>query len=341
MREITIPSSAIAIRSEKPLTPAMVSAVWEIGGALDEQRVPAVVDNAVWVEIPTARLRGEGAREDNVWLRECLDRLTGVKISGEYRGDPWGAVVLAEWQITQGGSLARLLIPPAGVQALRSPVTFTKIEATAAHKLSGHARRLYVLLSDKKRLGQTYWTFSVSELRSLLGVDAQKSYDRWSDLRVRVLDPSIEAINDYGSVQITMTTTRVARAITAVRFDWRWKSLDQARETTEENERHSDARRKTVPVVPDAPPMIKTAAVAKVAAEKPVEKPSIERRAEIVAAARRRMAEPVEPSPVDPDDLDRDAWIQAYGSRRLRRCVEEGIECTKTYLEERSAMMKG
>ena len=173
-----MPSSAVALRSEKSLTPAMVAAVWEIAGALDEARTPAEVPNSVWLEIPTARLRGEGSRADNVWLRECLDRLTGVKLSGEYRGDPWGAVVLAEWHIEQGGSLARLLIPPAGVHALRSPANFTKIEAYAAHRLSGHARQLYAILADKKRLGRPNWRFTVDELRALMGVESQKSYDR-------------------------------------------------------------------------------------------------------------------------------------------------------------------
>ncbi len=96
MRNITVPSSAVALRSEKPLTPAMVATVWEIASELDAMRVPAGVPNAVWLDIPTARLRGPGAREDNVWLRECLERLTGVKLSGEHKGDPWGAVVLAE-----------------------------------------------------------------------------------------------------------------------------------------------------------------------------------------------------------------------------------------------------
>ena len=156
-----MPSSAVALRSDRTLTPAMVSAVWEIAAALDEQRVPATIPNAVWLEIPTLRLRGEGGRADNVWLRECLDRLTGVKLSGEYRGDPWGAVVLAEWHITQGGSMARLLIPPAGVHALRSPSNFTKIEAHAAHRLTGHGRQLYAILADKWRLGRPYWTITL------------------------------------------------------------------------------------------------------------------------------------------------------------------------------------
>lgn len=255
MREITVPSSAVALRSEQPLTPAMVSAVWEIAAALDDQRIPATVPNAVWLEVPTLRLRGEGGRSDNVWLRQCLERLTGVKLSGEYRGDPWGAVVLAEWHIIQGGSVARLLLPPAGVHALRSPSNFTKIEATAAHRLTGHGRQLYAILADKKRLGRPSWTFSVAEFRALMGVADKKSYDRWSDLKTRVIAPALEAINDYGTVTVKMTPQKRGRSVHAVRFDWKWKDPYLAAETASENERHS-ATRKKQQETSDAPPMI-------------------------------------------------------------------------------------
>lgn len=250
-----MPSSAVALRSDRPLTPAMVAAVWEIADALDKGRVPAEVPNSVWLEIPTSQLRGEGSRADNVWLRECLDRLTGVKLSGEYRGDPWGAVVLAEWHIEQGGSLARLLIPPAGIHALRSPANFTKIEAHAAHRLSGHARRLYAILADKKRLGRPSWQFKVDELRSLMAVDTQKSYEVWGAFRRSVLDPAIDAINDYGTVSVKMTPEKLGRSIYAVRFDWNWKDPHAAMETAKENDRHSSTRRKSQ-AGDDAPPMI-------------------------------------------------------------------------------------
>ena len=250
-----MPSSVVALRSDLPLAPAMVSAVWEIAAALDEQRTPATVENAVWLEVPTKRLRGEGSRADNVWLRECLRRLTKVELSGEHKGDPWGAVVLAEWRIIEGGSLARLLIPPAGVHALRSPSTFTKIEATAAHRLSGHGRRLYAILADKKRLGRPYWTFPVEELRTLMGVDGKKSYNRWNNLRQWVLDPALDAINDYGTVTVKMTPEKRGRSVHAVRFDWRWKDPHDAIETASENNRHSSARRKRQDA-DDAPPMI-------------------------------------------------------------------------------------
>lgn len=248
-------SSVIALRSEQPLAPTMVAAVWEISDALDKQRIPATVPNAVWLEIPTVRLRGEGGRQDNVWLRTCLDRLLGVKLSGEHKGDAWGAVVLAEWHITEGGSMARLLIPPAGVHALRAPETFTKIETQAAHRLSGHARRLYAILADKKRLGRPYWTFTLAELRALMGVENQRSYDRFNNFRARVLDPALKAINDFGTVEVRMAPEKLGRSVHAVRFDWRWKDPRDAAETASENERHSSTRRKQQEAE-DAPPMI-------------------------------------------------------------------------------------
>lgn len=237
-------SAALALRAEKPLTPAMVSALWEIAAVLDEDRVPANVPNSVWLTIPTTRLRGPEARPDNVWLRECLERMTGLKLTGQHRGDEWGAVLVAEWHITEGGSKARILIPPAGVHALRSPGNFVKIETTAAHRLPPHARRLYALLADRKRQREPYAQWSVDNLRGLLGVDDKRSYDVWAQLRKWVLTPAVEAINDYGTVRVKMTPVKSGRSVAAVRFDWHWKDPHEATETVAENERHSTARRK-------------------------------------------------------------------------------------------------
>ena len=244
MDTLTIPTSLLSLSSSKPLAPAMVAALWVIADELDQRRIPAKVKDAVWLEIPSARLRGNGARNDNIWLRECLRRLTGLVIQGEYRGDPWGAVIVAEWHIEQGGAVTRLLIPPSAVQAIRAPETFTKIEAFAAYKLQGAAKLLYAALADKKRMAQSHWTFGLDELRAILGAADKKAYERWNNLRARVLDPALAAINEFGTVTVTMTPEKVGRAIAAVRFDWHWKTIDEARETDEENERHGIARGK-------------------------------------------------------------------------------------------------
>lgn len=233
----------------------MISALWEIAAVLDEERIPATVPNAVWLTIPTARLRGPGARQDNVWLRECLERMTGLKLSGQYRNDEWIAVLLAEAHIIEGGAKVRLLIPPAGVHALRSPANFVKIETTAAHRLPPHARRLYALLADRKRQREPYAQWSVDNLRGLLGVDDKRSYDVWAQLAKRVLNPAVEAINDFGTVRVKMTPVKSGRSVAAVRFDWQWKDPHEAAETVAENERHSAVRRRAQDAV-DAPPMI-------------------------------------------------------------------------------------
>lgn len=256
MSQITVSSAALALRADKPLTPAMISALWEIAAVLDEERVPANVPNAVWLTIPTARLRGPGARQDNTWLRECLERMAGLRLTGQHRGEEWLAVMLAEAHFIEGGAKVRLLVPPAGVHAMRGPGNFVKIETTAAHRLPPHARRLYALLADRKRQREPYAQWSVDNLRGLLGVDDKRSYDVWAQFAKRVLTPAVEAINDFGTVRVKMTFMKSGRSVSAVRFEWRWKDPHDAADTVVENERHSDARRKDPPENPDAPPLV-------------------------------------------------------------------------------------
>jgi hypothetical protein len=255
-RLITVPSNIITLRSDlNNLTPAMTALVWEIAGALDEARIPANNTNAIWLTVPTARLRGEGSRQDNTWLKECLRRLTGMKLEGSWKNDEWGAVLLAEWHIEQNGSVARLLIPPAAIKTLNAPETFAKIEAHAAHSLNGHARRLYALLADKKRMGRPYWKFELEELRALMQLEGKTAYERFGNLNQKVLTPAIAEINDLGTVTVKMTTEKWGRSIRWVRFDWDWKDPLEASQTAAENERHSSARRKEQETN-DAPPLL-------------------------------------------------------------------------------------
>lgn len=257
MKTYTVPSSLISIQTNQPISPSMRAAIWVIGAALDEQRIKPGHRDPVWLSIPTSRLRGEGGRDDNQHLRVTLDRLCGVYLTGEHKGDEWGAVILAEWHLEQGGSMAKLFIPPTAVASILAPKTFAKIEARAAHSLSGHARQLYVLLADKKNMGQQHWTYTVDELRSLLGCDNKKAYQVWAQFAKWVLLPAVEAINDFGTVSVKLTTKRLGRSVHWVRFDWKWKNPQEAVETDVENEKHSAARRKGQASA-DAPPLVTT-----------------------------------------------------------------------------------
>lgn len=226
--------------SNVEITPAMLGVLWSIAHELDRLRVPDNYSDAKWLEIPSKRLRNPEGKTDNHWLKVCLDRLMGVKLGGEYRGDVWGAVVLAQWELIEGGAVTRLLIPPAAISAIRAPKTFAKIEITAAYRLKGHARRLYAALADKKHMGQKHWEYPLGELQTLFNL--QGKYEKWYDFSRYVLTPALAEINDFGTVTVTAKPQKSGRSIRSVRFDWKWKNLDSARVTDEENERHGSAR---------------------------------------------------------------------------------------------------
>lgn len=243
MDSLTVSSSMlIPSASNVEITPAMLGVLWGIAHELDRLRVPENYSDAKWLEIPSKKLRNPDGKSDNQWLKICLDRLMGVKLGGEYRGDEWGAVILAQWELVEGGAVTRLLVPPAAISAIRAPKTFAKIEITAAYRLKGHARRLYAALADKKHMGQKYWEYPLSELQTLFNL--QGKYEKWYDFSRYVLTPALEEINDFGTVDVTATPQKSGRSIRSVRFDWKWKSLDTARVIDEENERHRSARHK-------------------------------------------------------------------------------------------------
>ena len=221
----------------------MLAVLWGVAHELDRLRVPENTPDAKWLEIPTKQLRDPQGRSDNHWLKTCLDRLMGVKLEGEYRGDEWGAVILAQWELREGGTVARLLVPPAAIQAIRAPKTFAKIEITAAYRLKGHARRLYAALADKKHMGQKWWEYPLDELQHLFQLEGK--YSKWYDFSRYVLIPALVEINDFGTVTVKATPKKIGRSVRSVRFDWSWKKLDDARVTDEENERHKSARHKT------------------------------------------------------------------------------------------------
>ena len=249
---ISVSSAIITPAPESPpLTRAMTAVLWQISARLDELGADPDVKNSVWLEMPAKRLRGPGSQDNNRWLRECLSRLTGQQIAGEYRGDSWGAVLLAEWHLEKGSDTVRLLIPPAAVQALRAPETFTKIETAAIYQLDGKAARLYAALADRKRQHQAWWEYSLEELRRVLGVEGR--YPEWRYLHRAIL-PSIEAINKFGTVIVSMTTVKAGRRVVRVRFEWRWKNMDQARITAEEGEKANPYDEE--PAVATAPPLV-------------------------------------------------------------------------------------
>ncbi len=78
----------------------------------------------------------------------------------------------------------------------------------------------------------------------MLGVDDQRAYDRFNNFRARVLDPAVAAINDYGTVSVTMVPEKLGRAVDRVRFEWRWKDVREAAEMADGSDGQDKAQGK-------------------------------------------------------------------------------------------------
>jgi hypothetical protein len=82
-----------------PLTLAMVLSLWVIADAVDKLKLSEGHDEAVELTISTSKLRGLEGRSDSARPKVCLDRMTGMKIGGTYRGQDYGGMMLAEWRL--------------------------------------------------------------------------------------------------------------------------------------------------------------------------------------------------------------------------------------------------
>ncbi|MCY4150999.1 MAG: RepB family plasmid replication initiator protein [Aestuariivita sp.] len=253
-RKITVPSQLKDLNGRE-LTPAMLAIVWELAAFIDEQKHYdnlEIDEKGAWVEVPTLRLRGPGSRPDNIWLRECLSRLSKIELSGEYRGIQWGAVLIAEWHLLPGSDIVRLLTPPKALTVLQVKDTFFQIKAQAAHRLSRPAQRLYAELASRQRMNETYWDYSLDELKALLGVTGK--YPLRIDFWRWVIKPALKAVNDFCVVKVTMRKLKTGRRVTGVRLLWEWKSIDALQVTAEEGAKiHPYAEQ---PAVATAPPLL-------------------------------------------------------------------------------------
>ncbi len=82
---------------------------------------------------------------------------------------------------------------------------------------STHSIRLFEMLQQFKSTG--FYTVSVEEFRDLL--ELGPSYERYSNLKGKVIDPAIKELREKSGLEITLKTQRKGRAIDRLSFTFR------------------------------------------------------------------------------------------------------------------------
>ncbi|WIA59376.1 replication initiation protein (plasmid) [Sphingobium sp. WTD-1] len=97
-------------------------------------------------------------------------------------------------------------------------------------------------------------TFTVAELRALLGVQDRK-LGRFSNLNQRVLQPAIAEINQTSRLTLTATPRKIGRTVASVTIAWTEKPMEGKQQARRELDRPKVGRKARRDGTADAPPL--------------------------------------------------------------------------------------
>jgi len=121
----------------------------------------------------------------------------------------------------EGDEIVKLRFTPEVVPLItRLEKNFTSYELEQVKNLNAHATRLYEILISWRSVGKI--TISLIELRQRFGLENQ--YKAMSDFKKRVLDTSLEQINEHTDMLADYEQHKQGRTITGFTFKFKQKT---------------------------------------------------------------------------------------------------------------------
>jgi plasmid replication initiation protein len=152
-------------------------------------------------------------------VKDLFKRYVTIKDIHEESGKP--RITEARWissssYINGIGAIQIRLSPEIIPYIIRLENEFTAYRLEKIGKLStGYAVRLYEILLQYLQIG--YRNITISELKNLLGVD-QKEYLAIKDFKKRVIDPSLDQINEHTDLLVSYENVKVGRSVEGLLF---------------------------------------------------------------------------------------------------------------------------
>jgi hypothetical protein len=115
---------------------------------------------------------------------------------------------------------------PLLIRSLHNPKIFGQLQASHFQKFrSNYAAKLYEIMSVYVHRRSPHWTVSVDDFRSVMGVG--EGYDRWDNLRKRVVDPAVAEADEIALFHVEVEYIRTGKGgrVTSMRFTARPKGV--------------------------------------------------------------------------------------------------------------------
>lgn len=252
MGEMLKPKELIELRGTGPLT-LQDRRVYNV--LIDQAWGPELGRPGHWFEIDTALLRS--ATDRNARLDHSITRLMQtvcvvVSKDGteETKVQLLGATIL---RTTSNGGTLRYRVPEELAYLLRDSTIFAKLELEVMKAFSSkYAFALYEALARRVNMKRFTESFTLEELRELLGVETGK-LTTYRNLNVRAIQPAITEVNAITPYQVSILPQKKGRKVVGFSMGWSRKDIAGQKEAYRELQRPRVGRKARIEGGVDAP----------------------------------------------------------------------------------------
>lgn len=108
------------------------------------------------------------------------------------------------------------------IKAIDYPTIYGMIDLKVVKQLqSKYAVAIYEFVSDYLKIGKK--RVNLDDFKSLMGIDPQTGYKRFSDFKTRVIDPSLKEINEKTSIALWVEIIYRGRKVSTLEFRFIYK----------------------------------------------------------------------------------------------------------------------
>jgi plasmid replication initiation protein len=197
-----------------------------------------------WFEIDTVHLHEATYRSNR--LGQTLERLmrTICTVTSDDGLTELRTPLLSsnELKMTANGGTLRYKITEEMAGLLKDSTIFAKLDKEVMRSFSSkYAYSLYEAVARRVRMRQTKETFTIDQMRDLLGVESGKLSD-YKNLNTRAIQPALTEVNAMSDLSVGIFPIKEGRTYTGFVMGWNRKSIPENIEATKERGRHHAGR---------------------------------------------------------------------------------------------------
>ena len=253
MSFLILPSALIQASGFAGLSLGDIRLFWRIIGRVSNEDASTNMSDKVTLRILAAELMEPEDKRDR--LAERLDTISDIKLlmnlDGRDGHEVWRMSLRLVTEYELKDEWVEIEIGRHMLQAIRERNTFARIRDEVLFSMRGskYSAILYTLIRDKMNQREKRWKMDIEYFREVMQVK-EGTYDRFSSLKAKVIDPAIKEVNERTEFSLSWEKARTYKnEVKELAFTWTEK------EGTGTTSKPKSTRAKK-PKAPDAPSAI-------------------------------------------------------------------------------------